>query len=65
MYGQQENKAHNSHFEFTCYHPLLLFNRKGDCLAAEQRPGKVHSADDWEEQERTCWTGLRLWHGNG
>ena len=30
-------------------HPLLLFNREGDCLAAKLRPGNVHSADDWEE----------------
>ena len=37
------------HFESTCYHPLLLFNREGDCLAAKLRPGNVHSADDWEE----------------
>jgi len=33
----------------TCYHPLLLFNGEGDCLAAKLRPGNVHSADDWEE----------------
>src|SRR5450756_2416220 len=31
------------------YHPLLLFNREGDCLAAKLRSGNVHSADDWEE----------------
>ena len=35
--------------ESTCHHPLLLFNREGDCLAAKLRPGNVHSADDWEE----------------
>jgi len=28
---------------------LLLFNDKGDCLAAKLRPGNVHSADGWEE----------------
>ena len=49
VYGQQENSAYNGHFESTCYHPLLLFNREGDCLAAKLRPGTVHSADDWEE----------------
>jgi hypothetical protein len=48
-YGQQEQSAYNGHFESTCYHPLLLFNREGDCLAAKLRPGNVHSADDWEE----------------
>ena len=49
VYGEQENSAYNGHFESTCYHPLLLFNREGDCLAAKLRPGNVHSADDWEE----------------
>jgi hypothetical protein len=49
VYGQQEQSAYNGHFESTCYHPLLLFNREGDCLAAKLRPGNVHSADYWEE----------------
>jgi len=30
--GEQEQSAYNGHFESTCYHPLLLFNREGDCL---------------------------------
>jgi hypothetical protein len=29
VYGQQEQSAYNGHFESTCYHPLLLFNREG------------------------------------
>src|ERR1017187_4556659 len=45
VYGEQEQSAYNGHFESTCYHPLLLFNREGDCLAAKLRPGNVHSAD--------------------
>jgi len=49
VYGQQEQSACNGHFESTCYHPLLLFNRDGDCLAEKLRPGNVHGADDWEE----------------
>ena len=49
VYGQQEESAYNGHFESTCYHPLLLFNREGDCLAAKLRPGNVHSAENWEE----------------
>jgi hypothetical protein len=49
VYGRQEESAHNGHFESTCYHPLLLFNREGDCLAAKLRPGNVRSADGWEE----------------
>ncbi len=49
VYGQQENSADNGHFESACYHPLMLFNREGDCLAAKLRPGIVHSAEDGEE----------------
>ena len=49
VYGQQEHSAYNGHFESTCYHPLLLFNREGDCPAAKLRPGNVHSAEGWEE----------------
>jgi hypothetical protein len=49
VHGQQEQSAYNGHFESTCYHPLLLFNREGDCLAAKLRPGNVHSADGWED----------------
>jgi hypothetical protein len=49
VYGEQEQSAYNGHFESTCYHPLLLFNREGDCLAAKLRPGNVHSAEGWEK----------------
>jgi hypothetical protein len=49
VHGEQEQSAYNGHFESMCYHPLLLFNREGDCLAAKLRPGNVHSAEDWEE----------------
>ncbi len=49
VYGQQEHSAYNGHFESTCYHPLLVFNREGDCLGAKLRPGNVHSAEGWEE----------------
>ena len=48
VYGEQEQSAYNGHFESTCYHALLLFNREGDCLAAKLRPGNVHSAEGWE-----------------
>ena len=44
VYGEQEQSAYNGHFECTCYHPLLLFNREGDYLAAELRPSNVRSA---------------------
>jgi hypothetical protein len=49
VYGHQEQGAYNGHFESTCYHPLLLFNGDGDCLAAKLRPGNVASADGWEK----------------
>jgi hypothetical protein len=49
VYGEQEQSAYNGHFESTCYHPLLLFNRAGDCLIAKLRPGNVHSAEGWAE----------------
>ncbi len=49
VYGRQEQSACNRHFESTCYHPLLLFSREGDCLAAKLRPWNVHSAEDREE----------------
>jgi hypothetical protein len=42
-------EAYNGHFESTCYHPLLLFNREGDCFVAKLRFGNVHIADGWEE----------------
>ena len=34
VYAEQEQTAYNGYLESTCYHPLLLFNREGDCLAA-------------------------------
>ncbi len=49
VYGEQEESAYNGHFDSTCYHPLFLFSRDGDCLAAKLRPGNVHSAEGWEE----------------
>ena len=49
VYGEQEQSAYTGDFESTCYPPLLLFSREGDCLAAKLRPGNVHSAEGWEE----------------
>jgi len=49
VYGRQEQSAYNGHFASTCYHPLLLFNREGDCLAAKLRPGNAHSAEEWDQ----------------
>ena len=49
VHGQPEGSAYNGHFASVCYHPLLLFNDHGDCVAAKLRSGNVHSADDWDE----------------
>src|SRR5437899_1337336 len=49
VHGTQEQSAYNGHFESVCYHPLFVFNQKGDCLAAKLRPGNVPSASGWEE----------------
>ncbi len=66
VYGEQEKSAYNKHYESTCYHPLLLFNSEGDCVAAQLRPGNVHSADGWEqlllpEIERQQKLGMEVW----
>ena len=49
VHGQQGRSAYKGHFESTCYHPLLLSNREGDCLGARLRPGNAHRAEGWEE----------------
>jgi hypothetical protein len=49
VYGAQEQSAYNGYLGSACYHPLFLFNRQGDCLAAKLRPGNEHSAEGWEE----------------
>jgi hypothetical protein len=49
VHGQQEGSAYNGHYESVCYHPLVLFNQHGDCLAAKLRSGNVSSAEDWDE----------------
>ena len=44
-YGKQEGCVYNGHFGKTCFHPIVVFTGAGDCLAAELRPGNVHSPD--------------------
>ena len=44
-HGKQEGCSYNGHFGKTCFHPIVAFAGDGDCLAAELRPGNVHSAD--------------------
>ena len=38
VYGEQEQSAYNGHFESTCYHPLLLFNRERRRLSGGEAP---------------------------
>ena len=45
VHGQQEGSVYNGHFESACYHPLLLFNQHGDCLAAKLRPKSLPSGE--------------------
>jgi hypothetical protein len=59
VHGRQEQSAYDGHFESSCYHPLLLFNREGDCLATKLRPGNVHGADGWENCYCPRSTGSR------
>jgi hypothetical protein len=44
-HGKQEGCEYNGHFGKNCFHPIVAFTGEGDCLAAELRPGNVHSAD--------------------
>jgi hypothetical protein len=50
VYRRREQSAYKGHFESTRYHPLLLFNREGDCLAVKLRPGNVQifPRNTWE-----------------
>lgn len=49
VYREQEEGACNKHYEFTCYHPMLLFIGEGDFVASKLRPGNVHSAHGWKQ----------------
>ena len=49
VYGEQDRSSHNSHFKSYSYHPLLLFNGHGYCLAAHLRAGSVYGSEGWEE----------------
>lgn len=48
-HGDREGSVRNGHFGCTCYHPLFVFNQFGDLERCALRPGKVHSADSWEQ----------------
>jgi hypothetical protein len=66
LYGEQEQSTYNTHYASTCYHPQLLFNGEGDCVAAKLRSGNVHSADDWKplllpEVERLQKLAKEVW----
>ena len=50
VYGYQKGSAYNGHYHVRCYHPIAtMLAESGDWLAAELRPGNVHTADGaWE-----------------
>jgi hypothetical protein len=66
VYGQQESSAYNGHFESTCYHPPLLFNRDGDCLAVKMTRLSCHR---FRSNEVRLWLSViaynlgNLWPG--
>ena len=45
MHGQQPGSAHNGHYGYRCYHPLVLRWELGDFLGVELREGNAHTAD--------------------
>ena len=62
VYGEQENSAYNGHFESTCYHPLLLFNR-GRRLSGGEAPSRQRA--QCRGLGRTSPTGDRTAAANG
>ena len=46
--GEQKMSVWNGRYECTCYHPLFVFNQFGDPERCVLPPGKLHSADGWE-----------------
>jgi hypothetical protein len=54
VYGQQEHGAYNGHFESTCYHPLLLFNRAGGNMSLEWLEGRQVGVSS-HEARRSQW----------
>jgi hypothetical protein len=45
VHGDQPGSEYNGHFRARCYHPVVVRWNRGDYLAAELRPGNVHTAD--------------------
>lgn len=48
-HGDQWGDACNGHFDCTCYHPILLFNRFGPVEHWALRDGNVHSAEGCQD----------------
>ena len=51
-FERREGSAYNGRFALVCYHPLLLFNSHGDCLAATLRRGNARSSE--QQSPRPC-----------
>jgi hypothetical protein len=48
-HGAQQGTAYNGHFTCMCYHPLFVFNQRGQLERSSLRSGNVHSADAWQD----------------
>jgi len=50
VYGNQDGSAYNGYYRVQCYHPIIaMLGETGHWLAADLRPGNVHTADGAEE----------------
>jgi len=47
-YGDQEEKAYNSHFGCSFHYPLFLFNHMDNLERCRLRLGNVQSAEGWK-----------------
>jgi hypothetical protein len=61
VYGEQEQSAYKGHFESTCYHPLLLFNGQGDCLAPSYGPATYTALKVGKKCSCRRSSGSRAW----
>lgn len=47
-FRKQEGAAYYGHFDYTCYHPLFVFNQFGYIERALLRNGNIYSSDGWK-----------------
>lgn len=66
VHGHQPGSEYNGHYRARCYHPVVVRWDRGDYLAAELRPGNVHTADGalafvWPIVEWALERAERVW----